>query len=222
MVFSPCAEAANLHALMTAMSSVHRPFSCLGGACRPCFIYVPPCCGQLNCSFVHPPMSPDHRLPAVSASTCSSSAGPRLRHYTGCPGSQPRQPHRATSSRAGKAEGTKYTAEQLPAGVVTKGGSSWTKDWLKFDNSYFTEVLCCCITPLLTPTKPPSLSSTEGPATVSLPGVQRPVLWLRRNDYGSNDGAVAPSIVTHVHPTAALPVQTWSNSTKARLCWQPD
>jgi len=41
---------------------------------------------------------------------------------------------------AGKAEGTKYTAEQLPEGVVTKGGSSWTKDWLKFDNSYFTEV----------------------------------------------------------------------------------
>ena len=41
---------------------------------------------------------------------------------------------------AGKAEGTKYTSEQLPDGVVTKGGSSWTKDWLKFDNSYFTEV----------------------------------------------------------------------------------
>ena len=43
---------------------------------------------------------------------------------------------------AGKPEGTKYTAEQLPKGVLTKGGSSWTKDWLKFDNSYFTEVRC--------------------------------------------------------------------------------
>lgn len=33
----------------------------------------------------------------------------------------------------GKAEGTKYTA----SGPGTKGGSSWTPEWLKFDNSYF-------------------------------------------------------------------------------------
>lgn len=33
----------------------------------------------------------------------------------------------------GKAEGTKYTAN----GPGTKGGSSWTPEWLKFDNSYF-------------------------------------------------------------------------------------
>ena len=39
---------------------------------------------------------------------------------------------------AGK-EKTKYT-EKPPEGVQTIGGSSWTKDWLKFDNSYFTEV----------------------------------------------------------------------------------
>lgn len=33
----------------------------------------------------------------------------------------------------GKAEGTKYTKD----GPGTKGGSSWTPEWLKFDNSYF-------------------------------------------------------------------------------------
>lgn len=33
----------------------------------------------------------------------------------------------------GKAEGTKYTVN----GPGTKGGSSWTPEWLKFDNSYF-------------------------------------------------------------------------------------
>lgn len=35
----------------------------------------------------------------------------------------------------GKAEGTKYTKD----GPGTKGGSSWTPEWLKFDNSYFVE-----------------------------------------------------------------------------------
>ena len=65
--------------------------------------------------------------------------------------SQPQQRHRP--HRAGKAEGTKYTSEQLPEGVVTKGGSSWTKDWLKFDNSYFTEV---CVA-----AKPPPGSSLQ-------------------------------------------------------------
>ena len=34
------------------------------------------------------------------------------------------------------AESTKYTKE----GPGTKGGSSWTPEWLKFDNSYF--VVC--------------------------------------------------------------------------------
>jgi hypothetical protein len=35
---------------------------------------------------------------------------------------------------AGK-ESTKYTApDACPAGVRTKGGSSWTRNWLKFDN----------------------------------------------------------------------------------------
>lgn len=36
----------------------------------------------------------------------------------------------------GKGEGTKYTKD----GPGTKGGSSWTPEWLKFDNSYFMEV----------------------------------------------------------------------------------
>lgn len=45
---------------------------------------------------------------------------------------------RAFSSRSGanKKESTQYTAE----GPGTKGGQSWTPEWLKFDNSYFLEV----------------------------------------------------------------------------------
>lgn len=34
------------------------------------------------------------------------------------------------------AESTKYTKD----GPGTKGGSSWTPEWLTFDNSYFVEV----------------------------------------------------------------------------------
>lgn len=38
------------------------------------------------------------------------------------------------TARAGK-ESTKYTAaDACPAGVRTKGGSSWTRNWLQFDN----------------------------------------------------------------------------------------
>lgn len=38
------------------------------------------------------------------------------------------------TQRAGfGAESTKYTKD----GPGTKGGSSWTPEWLKFDNSYF-------------------------------------------------------------------------------------
>lgn len=44
---------------------------------------------------------------------------------------------RAYKNRSGFGkESTKYTAE----GPGTKGGSSWTPEWLKFDNSYFVEV----------------------------------------------------------------------------------
>jgi len=32
---------------------------------------------------------------------------------------------------------TKYTDKAVAEGA-TVGGSSWTKEWLKFDNSYFT------------------------------------------------------------------------------------
>jgi L-ascorbate peroxidase len=40
-----------------------------------------------------------------------------------------------TLALAGK-EATKYTQD----GPGTKGGSSWTPNWLTFDNSYFVEV----------------------------------------------------------------------------------
>jgi L-ascorbate peroxidase len=44
---------------------------------------------------------------------------------------------RAYPSRSGFGkESTKYTAD----GPGTKGGESWTPEWLKFDNSYFVEV----------------------------------------------------------------------------------
>eukprot|EP01023_Acetabularia_acetabulum_P063533 TRINITY_DN798_c0_g1_i2.p2 TRINITY_DN798_c0_g1~~TRINITY_DN798_c0_g1_i2.p2 ORF type:complete len:316 (-),score=71.75 TRINITY_DN798_c0_g1_i2:186-1133(-) len=44
---------------------------------------------------------------------------------------------RAYPNRSGFGkEQTKYTAE----GPGTKGGQSWTAEWLKFDNSYFTEI----------------------------------------------------------------------------------
>ena len=46
---------------------------------------------------------------------------------------------RAFKDRSGMgSESTKYT-EKVEDGV-TPGGSSWTKDWLKFDNSYFVEI----------------------------------------------------------------------------------
>jgi L-ascorbate peroxidase len=48
---------------------------------------------------------------------------------------------RAFHNRSGLGkESTKYTS-QCPAGVKTIGGSSWTKDWLKFDNEYFTHIV---------------------------------------------------------------------------------
>ncbi len=42
---------------------------------------------------------------------------------------------RAYKNRSGfgSEEGTKYTKD----GPGTKGGTSWTPEWLKFDNSYF-------------------------------------------------------------------------------------
>lgn len=45
---------------------------------------------------------------------------------------------RAFKQRSGvpDVESTKYTAD----GPGTKGGQSWTPEWLKFDNSYFVEV----------------------------------------------------------------------------------
>lgn len=50
---------------------------------------------------------------------------------------------RAYPQRSGLGkESTKYTSEgACPAGVRTKGGSSWTKNWLKFDNEYFTHII---------------------------------------------------------------------------------
>lgn len=50
---------------------------------------------------------------------------------------------RAHANRSGacKMAETKYTAATVcPMGTKTPGGQSWTKDWLKFDNSYFNEV----------------------------------------------------------------------------------
>lgn len=49
-----------------------------------------------------------------------------------------------TRSGFGAEKGTKYTTGDVTpradgkAGYGTKGGSSWTEKWLKFDNSYFT------------------------------------------------------------------------------------
>ena len=45
-------------------------------------------------------------------------------------------PHR---SGFGK-ESTKYTKDGPGTKDGTKGGSSWTVDWLKFDNSYFRDI----------------------------------------------------------------------------------
>jgi L-ascorbate peroxidase len=49
---------------------------------------------------------------------------------------------RAHASRSGEGkEETKYTAPSCcPVGTKTTGGSSWTPEWVKFDNSYFTAV----------------------------------------------------------------------------------
>lgn len=45
---------------------------------------------------------------------------------------------RAYKERSGAArkQSTKYTQD----GPGTKGGQSWTREWLKFDNSYFKDV----------------------------------------------------------------------------------
>lgn len=50
---------------------------------------------------------------------------------------------RAKPDRSGLGkEKTKYTESSPEAGKkINPGGSSWTPQWLKFDNSYFTEVL---------------------------------------------------------------------------------
>lgn len=49
---------------------------------------------------------------------------------------------RAHSTRSGMGkEETKYTgAGVCPVGTKATGGSSWTPDWVKFDNSYWTAV----------------------------------------------------------------------------------
>jgi hypothetical protein len=49
---------------------------------------------------------------------------------------------RAHASRSGLGKDeTKYTAPSVcPVGTKTTGGSSWTPEWVKFDNSYWTHV----------------------------------------------------------------------------------
>lgn len=56
---------------------------------------------------------------------------------------------RAFPNRSGFGkEKTAYTAVP-PAGSKTVGGSSWTKDWLKFDNSYYTDMAASIADPEL-------------------------------------------------------------------------
>ena len=57
--------------------------------------------------------------------------------YTGAHTLGRSYPHR---SGFGK-ESTKYTKDGPGTKDGTKGGSSWTVDWLKFDNSYFTDIM---------------------------------------------------------------------------------
>mmetsp|Transcript_545 Transcript_545/g.711 ORF Transcript_545/g.711 Transcript_545/m.711 type:complete len:153 (-) Transcript_545:156-614(-) len=60
---------------------------------------------------------------------------------------------RSGTVKEGKRRGTKYTQVGCPylqnnnqnqnqnhSKVITKGGKSWTTNWLQFDNSYYTEI----------------------------------------------------------------------------------
>lgn len=95
-----------------------------------------------------PAPSPDGRLPAAAAPFYDNAATPadHLRnvfHRMGLSDqdivalSGAHTLGRAYKSRSGFGKDeTKYTKD----GPGTKGGQSWTPEWLKFDNSYFVEV----------------------------------------------------------------------------------